>query len=379
MITINKKEDCCGCEACFQICPQECISMIEDSEGFIYPQINNSKCIACNLCEKVCPIINKKEPYRPLKVYAAKNRNEEIRKTSSSGGIFTAIAENIIKQEGVVFGVSFDTNWNVVHSYTETIEGLSCFRGSKYVQSKIGDSYKLVRSYLKSGKIVLFTGTPCQISGLKNFLCKEYENLITIDILCHGVPSPQIWKKYLKELKNKHEATNIKSVNFRDKKDGWSKFNLSIEFNNNKYYIEPFNKDIYFKGFLSNLYLRPSCYSCKTKNGRSGSDITIGDYWNINEASPEFNDNKGISLVLINTRKGENLYNHLNIDNKETNYEVCIPKNGGFNEKLKIPRKRKVFFKQINQKKRNLSQIIENNLKVSLAGKLKKLIIKFIP
>lgn len=301
MIKITDKTNCCGCNACAQCCPKQCITMNQDEEGFDYPTVNKNNCIDCGLCEKVCPILNSGESKRPLKVYAAKNTNEGIRFKSSSGGIFTALAEDIIHRGGVVFGVSFDKEWSAIHTYTENIEGLAAFRGSKYVQSKIGSSYKQVKSFLENGREVLFTGTSCQIAGLKSFLRKDYPNLLTIEILCHGVPSPKVWQRYLAEKKTQFHCNEICQINFRDKSNGWAQFHLIINFTNGNLYTTPFSNDTYFKGFLSNLYLRPSCYSCKCKNGRANSDIVIADYWNINEALPEFNDNKGISLILLNS------------------------------------------------------------------------------
>ncbi len=192
--------ECCGCEACRSICPRHCISMKKDNEGFLYPVRKTEDCINCNLCEKVCPVLypvnNAKEKF----VFAAFNINETVRLQSSSGGLFTLIAEKIIERGGVVFGACFDGNWNVVHDYTDTIEGLTKFRGAKYVQSYIGNSFIKVKNFIESGREVLFTGTPCQVAGLKKFLKKPYSNLFTIDLVCHGVPSPWVWKKYLHEV-----------------------------------------------------------------------------------------------------------------------------------------------------------------------------------
>ena len=191
---------CCGCAACEQRCPTSCIVMREDEEGFLYPQTDTSKCIDCGLCEKVCPVLNQGEKRKPLHVYAAKNTKTRIRLQSSSGGIFTHIAEQIIQKNGVVFGARFDENWAVEHACTETLEGLAAMRGSKYVQSRIGRTYRQAKEFLESGRPVLFSGTPCQIRGLKLFLAKEYENLLTVDLVCHGVPSPEIWRQYLHEI-----------------------------------------------------------------------------------------------------------------------------------------------------------------------------------
>ena len=198
MIEIINKTDCCGCSACEQACPKRCISLLPDKEGFWYPQVEKSACIDCGLCEKVCPVLNSKPERKPLHVYAAINKNEEIRAKSASGGMFTLIAQRVIDEGGVVFGVKFDEHWNVVFGYTETIEGLEAFRRSKYVQAWVGESYKQAKSFLDTGRKVLFTGVPCQIAALLLFLRKPYDNLLTVDLLCEGVPSPKLWKRYLR-------------------------------------------------------------------------------------------------------------------------------------------------------------------------------------
>ena len=189
-----------------QCCSRHCISMHEDNEGFLYPIVDKEACIDCGLCEKVCPVIHQGEPTEPLSSYIAINPNEEIRLKSSSGGIFTLLAEKIIADGGVVFGARFDKNWNVVHAWTDTIVGLAPFRGSKYVQSRIGNTYKETKEFLQQGRKVLFSGTPCQVAGLKKYLRKEYDNLLTVDFICHGVPSPGVWRRYLSELRESLRA-----------------------------------------------------------------------------------------------------------------------------------------------------------------------------
>ena len=200
MIDIIDKTLCCGCAACVQRCPKQCITLHEDHEGFLYPKVDTETCIDCGLCEKVCPILNEGNKREPLKVYAAINKDEKIRLESSSGGIFTMLAEQTIGEGGVVFGARFDENWQVRLDYTETIEGIAAFRGSKYVQARTENIYQQAEKFLKEGRKVLFTGTPCQIAGLKKFLRKEYANLLAVDFVCHGVPSPKVWAKYLQEL-----------------------------------------------------------------------------------------------------------------------------------------------------------------------------------
>lgn len=324
MIHITDKKDCCGCNSCVQRCPKSCITMHEDEEGFLYPEVDESKCIHCGLCENVCPVIYKAEGRKPIAVYAAKNRNEEIRRQSSSGGVFTALAEEVIKEGGVVFGVRFNENWEVVHGYTESLDGLSAFRGSKYVQSRVGDSFLQVESFLKSGRKVLFSGTPCQVAGLHRFLRRRYENLLTVDFICHGVPSPGVWREYLKEEtarqcggKNsvlshpivKEGDVLIENISFRDKRLGWKKYSFALTLSvpighgekNTVLLSESLNKNIFLRGFLANLYLRPSCYACPAKSFKSESDLTIGDFWSIERVMPEVWDDKGVSVVFVNT------------------------------------------------------------------------------
>lgn len=231
MIEIRNKRDCCGCNACVQKCPQQCIGQSEDAEGFIYPQVDKARCVGCGLCEKVCPVINQNPKSKPLKVMAGRNGNEEIRMVSSSGGAFTLLAGEIIGRGGVVFGARFDENWNVVHSYTECTDGLAAFRGSKYVQSRIGETFSQAEKFLKQGREVLFTGTPCQIAGLRRFLGKEYDNLLSMDIVCHGVPSPGVWKEYLKQTtQNLSPIGRIVGINFRDKRTGWKEYSFSLPY-----------------------------------------------------------------------------------------------------------------------------------------------------
>lgn len=301
MIKIVKPEDCCGCSACVERCPKQCIAFDEDKEGFRYPVVDISRCIECGLCEKVCPIINDREPSEIKRVLAAKIHNEEIRKASSSGGVFTAIATEIIEQGGVAFGARFDENWEVCHSCVEKVEDLSLLRGSKYMQSRIGDSYVKAEQFLKKGRLVLFTGTPCQIAGLHGFLRRDYENLITLDFICHGVPSPKVWRMYIKQLIKENKIgpslEDVENVNFRAKEHGWS--NYSIHIASKKDIVEcAHNDNQYLKAFNMNVLLRPICFSCPFKGGKSGSDLTIADFWGISSVEPSMHDDKGTSMVI---------------------------------------------------------------------------------
>lgn len=281
MIEIIQKEKCSGCHGCVNACPKHCITMHPDTEGFWYPQINKEQCIACGLCEKVCPIIRKNESddHFTTKAMAAINQDEEIRLKSSSGGVFTLIAEEIIKQGGAVFGAAFSEDFKSVHHIcVDTVEGLDKLRGSKYVQSRIGDTYKQAKAFLEEGKKVLFTGTPCQISGLYAYLAKPYENLYTQDLICHGTPSPMVWKKYV-EYREQKAASKTQRMFFRHKQYGWKTYAVLFEFANNTAYGKTLHEDAFMKVFLSNICLRPSCYACSFKTLHRESDLTLADFW----------------------------------------------------------------------------------------------------
>lgn len=307
MISIIDKRNCCGCHACYNICPQRCIGMQSDNEGFWYPFVASDKCTDCGLCDKVCPIVNIDSTMNQPLAYACIYNNEEIRVQSSSGGLFTVIAEQVISNHGVVLGAGFDKDFNVEHSWTDSIEGLGKFRGSKYVQSRIGDTYNQVREFLQQGRQVLFSGTPCQIAGLRSYLGKDFENLIRLDIICHGVPSPLVWQHYKLRLEEEHRA-KTRRIAFRNKNCGWKRFSLSILFDDETEYIEQVNEDVFLRGFLMNLYLRPSCYTCKFKTLNRQSDITLADFWGIEKVLPDFDDDQGTSLILVNSSKGAKIF-----------------------------------------------------------------------
>lgn len=380
MININEKKDCCGCGACAQKCPKQCISLKEDIEGFLYPHVNISSCINCGICEKVCPTINLESTRLPLHTYAAKNKNEYIRLNSSSGGIFTIIAEDIINEGGVVFGAKFDSKWNVIHSWCETIEDLEQFRGSKYVQSSIGNTYIEAKLYLEQGRKVLFTGTPCQIAGLNKFLRKKYDNLITMDFVCHGVPSPRVWFEYLNDLlKVKSISKPIEKIEFRNKKYGWKKYSFTVSKNTYKdkekvsriVLQETKYNNTYLKGFVRDLYLRPSCHSCCVKNFKSGSDITIADFWHINKYMKTINDHKGCSLVFIHSNRiNLNKYYH-NADFYELNSNSICTSNKTIS-KSSIPHKnRNLFFNDFATSHYSTIALINKYATVSLKQRIR--------
>lgn len=379
MIKILDKHDCCGCAACVQICPKKCISFDEDEHGFRYPLVNNEMCIDCGMCEKVCPVLNQSEYRKPIKTFAAQNLNHEVRRISSSGGIFSALAEAIIHEGGVVFGARFNENWEVVHSYTEIKEGLEPFRGSKYIQSCIGDSYQQVRDFLKNGRKVLFTGTPCQISGLKNFLNTDYAELLTVEVACHGVPSPKIWREYLECKLKKYPGMIVSNVSFRDKTSGWSKFSVKINYSATDE-ITQYDQDVFMKGFIKNLYLRPSCYSCNARKGKSGADICIADYWGVGTIHPDIDDDKGTSLVIIYSEKGEHYYESIikEVRSVISDYDKAVVYNPCIEKSVVLPKASAGFWSQYFQKKENLVLLISNKIKPSLIDRVKKVLKKVI-
>lgn len=395
MIQILDKKDCCGCNACVQRCPKQCIKMQPDNEGFQYPLVDTTLCIDCKLCEKVCPIINDSTPQQPLKVYAAYNTDEEVRLQSSSGGIYTLLAVATIKEGGVVFGVKFNEEWIPEFGYTETMEGIAPFRGSKYIQAIVGNAYKQAEDFLKNGRKVLFCGTPCQVSGLNKFLRKEYDNLLMVDIICHGVPSPKVWNMYLREkcyrLMNVNDGSNSKStgfdstyyskietINFRSKVAGWGKYRFFIKLtdlgDNKKESVaisEARDKNEYMRAFLSNIILRPSCYNCPAKQGRSHSDITIADFWGIDVIDPNFNDDKGCGAVLINTTKGAGVDIISQSIYKEKTFDEIIKYNPSYYKNSIPHRKREEFFNNLD-KVVNLSNYISDILTASLRERIIK-------
>ena len=316
MIEIKNKADCCGCSACAGICPKNCIEMQEDEEGFFYPFVEIASCINCGACERVCPVINAKPESEQImnhiikqRGYVVQNRNSHVLRESTAGGAFTAIAKYVINRGGVVFGVELSDDLIARHVYIETEEELSRFRNSKYVQSFMGGgTHRQVKSFLKQGRFVCFSGTPCQIEGLKNYLGKEYKNLITVDVVCRAVPSPLIFRKYV-ELQEKRMSDKIQTVRFRDKHYGYkySTVNVITDRNNGNYH-QGIDSDPWLRAFFSNICDRPSCHDCKFRKQDRVSDFTLWDCLNIDKFSKEMDNDKGATRVLIHSEKGKEIF-----------------------------------------------------------------------
>lgn len=370
MQEITDKKTCSGCHACYSICPKKCINMQVDDEGFWYPVINQDKCINCELCKKVCPILNEHKGNKG-KAYACINKDEFIRMQSSSGGVFTLIAENIIEEGGVVFGAAFDDELNVFHTAVKSKSDLERFRGSKYLQSNIGDTYKEAKIYLEADRKVLFTGTPCQISGLKSFLGKEYNNLITQDFICHGVPSPMVWQRYLQYLSKVYGGNIDKNdlPDLRSKNSGWTNYSIKINFNNGKKHIKNYLEDSYMQAFLNNLCLRESCYNCYSKSLERESDITLADFWGIQNVLPEMFDDKGTSLVFINSSKGNRLFNEIadKMIYKNVDIDEAVKYNCSAYKSCERNNKRNKFMSRIS--KENFGKLVNKSTRQGIVKK----------
>lgn len=373
------KHNCCGCTACYSICPKGAITMNADTEGFLYPQINFKRCVACGLCKQVCDFQDSHNPNNGLRhplVFAAKHKDEAIRMSSTSGGAFTAISDYILSLNGVVYGVAFDKEFNVIHDRAETKESRDRFKGSKYVQSCITGIFSKVANDLSNGRYVLFTGTPCQCAGLKKYIQHKRidgSSLLLCDIICHGTPSPILWREHINSLKKKHNSAII-SYNFRSKVNGWHTHTEKVSFSNGH---EDCSTDFSQKHkylFYSHVSLRPSCHYCKYTSINRISDITIADFWGIEKTMRDFDDDKGVSLILINTACGSKVLDKIkkSLELKESDVNACLQ------PQLQHPAskspKREVFWKDYHKKGYNY--VVRKYTRYGIRKKLKIALIK---
>ena len=345
MIRISDKSLCCGCTACATVCPAQCIVLRRDREGFDYPVANPDLCISCGKCEKVCPMQQTPEPSETTAVYAV--RSEAHLRESSSGGVFPVIAGKMIEEGGVVFGAVLEPDKRVAHYEASTVEELQKMRGSKYAQSDLYSTFEDISYYLKSGQKVLFSGTPCQVAGLLNSLGGSQENLLTVDFACHGVPSPGLWEKYVKALETR-TGSPLKGVKFRDKSEGWRHYcfrydDVSV----------PYIDDPYMALFVQDMSIRPSCYNCRFRAEGSGSDLRLADLWSVSLAAPEFDDDRGVTAVFVNTGKGAAALDELKkaADVKQIDEKLAKEDNGGYAAVIAVPERREEFFKGVHSAK----------------------------
>lgn len=334
IVLYTDKGNCCGCTACMSVCPKHAISMKTDGEGFLYPAIQESLCIECGLCQKVCSFQNGYDTiqnYDKPFVYAVKHVSDETRYKSSSGGMFTVLSDEVLFQNGVIYGVGFDEKMTVCHQRAMNKAKRDFFCGSKYVQSDMGQTLKHIEMDLREARKVLFTGTPCQVAAVREYLKKrnvETDNLVLCDVICHGTSSPLIFSEYLKLCEKKKGGKIINHV-FRSKIKGWHTHTEMNVFSNGQKDYKSFLSQLYKNIFYSHVALRPSCHKCIYTNLRRPSDITIADFWGVDKTYPEFDDNKGISLVLINTEKGKKIFQSVSshIIFKQSNVTACLQPN----------------------------------------------------
>ena len=355
MISIQDKQDCCGCTACSAICPKQCISLQEDYEGFLYPTVDKASCIECSLCENVCPIMSPETAYlyryqRPY-AYAAYHTDEEIRIDNTSGGIFSALAEMMFDKNGYVGGTIFTQDHTVKHIVTNDKNRLSELRSSKYIQSSTDTLYSDVKKLLEQGEHVLVCDTPCSISALYNYLGKDYTNLFTCSFVCLGVNSPKVFLRYIDMLERQH-GSKVKKIKFRTKQMGWHRPSTQISFANSTKYCKDYQHDLFYIGYLQKKnFARPSCYDCQFKGVPQKSDVTLADFWGIENIDPSMDQEKGTSLVLLNSDKGKKYFESLgdSIVCKSYTLEQALAGNPAINESLKpVGNDRKEFFEALD-------------------------------
>ncbi len=343
MIDINSP-DCIGCGACESVCPQNCIALKTDNEGFLYPVVDDKKCTDCHQCENICIINNDIAPIEIREAYAVYSKNEKERLRSSSGAVFYELSRKTIDGGGVVFGAAFSDDWSVTHTMCTSLDELHNLQTSKYVQSETSGIFEQVKSELHKEKTVLFCGTPCQCNALSLYLKKSYSNLLLVDFICHGVPSPGVWQKYVHSF----GFTDIQKINFRNKSKSWENYCFSV-CNNGKEYTQKYIKNPYMRLFLFDLILRKSCYRCKSKIPNKKADITAADLWGAEKIASELNDHKGLSMVVINSSKGADFFEGI-LDSciyKKIDITAALSNNESSYKSVTIPECRNKVIEQI--------------------------------
>ncbi len=380
MPTLAIKNICTGCTACMAICPNNCIKIVEDENGFPYPQIYDiSACVECGQCEQVCPVLKESVFTNEPSAYAAISKDENIRAESSSGGIFTELAKPIIEQGGVIYGAAYDNNFNVKHICIDNTDNLSVLRGAKYAQSDMSDTFVEIADKLRKGQRVLFSGTPCQVGGLKSFVGNN-DNLFCIDFVCHSVPSPMVWQAYIK-YRAQLDANGEQpvAINLRSKETGWSRYRYSnvFEYANGARHTATSSQNIFMKLFVGDYICRESCENCKFKGYNRVSDITLGDFWGIWDIAPQMDDDKGTSVILVHSDKGRTMWQA--IADKIICKEVSLAQASQQNQSMIISSKANINRKQVLDKIRvgNIADceelvIVDKPSKSSFLAKVKR-------
>ena len=348
MEQIIDRNKCTGCTACMNICPKGAISFKEEYDGFKYPVIDQDKCIDCGLCKKTCPVLNTKSNASLNNCYVGYNKDSNERLNASSGSLFSTIANYILDNNGIVVGVAFDKDNNLKHIAIDKKEDLNTLRKSKYIQSDLDHIFSYIKEQLNNKK-VLFVGTPCQVAGIRSFI-KNNDNLITIDLFCHGVPSTRLFNKYIKELEEKNNDKLI-NYDFRDNSTGWDTYSNKATLKNSEI-NELYQDNKYMKLFLSDIALRESCYNCNFKLGNKFSDITLGDFWGIKDQYPEMYNKEGVSAIVVNTQLGQDIFDNIkdNLEYKECSIESITSGNPSLVSSSKRPNNREQFFNELDNK-----------------------------
>ena len=342
-IETDSRYDCCGCAACCNRCPTGAITMRPDDEGFLYPYVDQAKCIECGACRQTCPIITPPKKHSVKTIVGCYTADPDEQKSGSSGAFFSLLGEHFLSSGGLVCGAVFDRNFKVRHMLTEQRRDLASIRGTKYVQSETGTVFSEIREKLKAGKSVLFCGTPCQAAGLKKYLGKDYKGLLCVDIVCHGVPSPAVWQQYLRE---KFAGRKIAEINFRDKSHGTEEQHITFHMEDDGIVSEKSAENLYMKGFLRNFYVRPSCFRCRFKGFDRCTDLTIGDYWSVEEFHPGFSNGLGVSAVMIRSAEGKKWYDRVayRLRAAETGKKEILTWNECLTDSVTEPPEKNTFF-----------------------------------
>ena len=359
MISLNNS-NCIGCGGCASVCPNQCITMKPDREGFLFPTVQMDLCVNCHLCEKVCIINNELAQRSIINSYAGYSKDDLQRGNSSSGGLFYELAKHILDLNGVVFGAAFDESWQVRHIMCSDLNDLHKLQTSKYIQSDTTGVFQQVKKVLDAGIMVLFSGTPCQCNALSLYLGNDYTNLLLVDFICHGVPSPLVWEKYLF-----HNCLDlIVEICFRDKATGWSDYSVFVKTENQET-REPYYNNEYMQLFLNDYSLRLSCYSCNSKFPYKTADITMGDLWGASSIAPEMDDNKGLSLIVVNSIKGNSIFDaiHDKVLYKKIDYNMAFSSNPSAIQSVDMPKDRKRFFKDIQKDNIDFEKLVKKYCK----------------
>lgn len=373
-----KKNTCCGCHSCELSCPKSAIRLDADEEGFYYPLIDDNKCIDCGICEKTCPVINANRLICTSKLaFAAVDTDMISERESSSGGMFSVIANHIIDKGGVVFGAAFDSDLQLKHIPVCTKNDLIKLKGSKYLSSNLSNCYRSVKEYLGSGRLVCFSGTPCQVAGLKLFLVRDYPNLITIDLICHGVPSQKMFSSFIEDIQTRRHI-KLTGFLFRDKNiNGWACCSPSC-FSEKKYIAYDKAMSVYMSLFLNGELMREMCYSCPfAQNGRV-SDFTLGDFWNILDVYPDFVKGKGVSALILNTEKALSIFEKIKnkIYFKECSFQDIASGNYNLNHPTIRPANRDLFLDRLNDIPKTINENLPESYRIDKAKYILKRILR---